>query len=48
MKAFILKRYGKKNDLLLADMRTPIPRDDEVLVQVHAVGVNLDAKIRSG
>ena len=49
MKAFILDRYGKKSALRLADMPTPELRDDEVLVQVHAAGVNLvDSKIRDG
>jgi alcohol dehydrogenase len=49
MKAFILERYGKKAGLRLSDMPAPELRDDEVLVQVHAAGVNvLDAKIKSG
>ncbi|SFC53575.1 alcohol dehydrogenase [Polaromonas sp. OV174] len=49
MKAFILERYGKKRALRLADMLEPELRDDEVLVQVHAAGVNqLDARIRDG
>ena len=49
MKAFIVDRYGKKSALRLADMPTPELRDDEVLVQVHAAGVNLlDSKIRDG
>jgi NADPH:quinone reductase-like Zn-dependent oxidoreductase len=49
MKAFVLERYGKKQALQAADLPTPEPRDDEVLVQVHAAGVNvLDAKIRDG
>lgn len=49
MKAFTLDRYGKKRALRLADVPTPELRDDEVLVQVHAAGVNLlDAKIRNG
>ncbi|HKX44106.1 MAG TPA: NADP-dependent oxidoreductase [Burkholderiaceae bacterium] len=49
MKAFALGRYGKKRALELADMPTPELRDDEVLVQVHAAGVNLlDSKIRDG
>jgi alcohol dehydrogenase len=49
MKAFVLEGYGKKRALRLADMPTPELRDDEVLVQVHAAGVNLiDAKIRNG
>lgn len=49
MKAFILDRYGKKSRLRLGEMPEPELRDDEVLVQVHAAGVNLlDAKIKSG
>ncbi len=49
MKAFVLERYGKKSVLQLTDRPMPELRDDEVLVQVHAAGVNLvDAKVRNG
>jgi len=49
MKAFIVERYGKKRVLRSAEMPHPDLRDDEVLVQVHAAGVNqLDSKIRDG
>jgi alcohol dehydrogenase len=49
MKAFVLDRHGKKRALKLADLPTPEPREDEVLVEVHAAGVNLiDSKIRDG
>lgn len=49
MKAFVLDRYGKQRALQLTDVPVPELRDDEVLVEVHAAGVNLlDAKIRSG
>lgn len=49
MKAFVLHRYGKKGALELAEVPIPELRDDEVLVQVHAAGVNLlDSKIRDG
>lgn len=49
MKAFVLDRYGKQGALRLADVPQPELRDDEVLVQVHAAGVNLlDSKIRDG
>ena len=49
MKAFVLDRYGKQRALQAADLPTPVLRDDEVLVRVHAAGVNqLDAKIRDG
>jgi NADPH:quinone reductase-like Zn-dependent oxidoreductase len=49
MKAFVLERYGKKRALRSAEMPTPELRDDEVLVEVHAAGVNqLDTKLRDG
>lgn len=49
MKAFLLERYGKKRPLRAAEVPLPEIRDDEVLVEVHAAGVNLiDAKIRDG
>jgi len=49
MKAFVLDRYGKNAALRPADVPMPELRDDEVLVEVHAAGLNvLDAKIRDG
>jgi NADPH:quinone reductase-like Zn-dependent oxidoreductase len=49
MKAFIVDRYGKKETLRAAEVPEPDLRDDEVLIQVHAAGVNLiDAKVRNG
>jgi len=49
MKAFVVDRYGKQRALRLADMPLPELRDEEVLVEVHAAGVNLlDSKIRDG
>jgi NADPH:quinone reductase-like Zn-dependent oxidoreductase len=49
MKAFILERYGRKVPLRLAEIADPDVREDDVLVQVHAAGVNgLDSKIRGG
>ncbi|MBT9501101.1 MAG: NADP-dependent oxidoreductase [Burkholderiaceae bacterium] len=49
MKAFVADRYAKKRALRLADMPVPDLRDDEVLVEVHAAGVNqLDFKLRDG
>jgi len=49
MKAFVLERYGKQRELKRAEMPLPTLRDDEVLVEVHAAGVNLlDAKLREG
>lgn len=49
MKAFLLEKYQKKAALRLADVSEPALGADEVLVQIHAAGVNLlDAKIRDG
>ena len=49
MKAFVLDRHGKQRALQCADMPDPVLRDDEVLVEVHAAGVNpLDARLRDG
>ena len=49
MKAFVVDRYRKRAALRLADMPIPELHKDEVLVEVHAAGVNLiDAKIRGG
>jgi len=49
MKAFVLDRYAKNGALRSADVPMPELRDDEVLVEVHAAGLNvLDAKIRDG
>ena len=49
MKAFVLERYGRKGGGRFGDMPEPELRDDDVLVRVHAAGVNpLNSKIRSG
>lgn len=49
MKAFIVDRYGKGKPLRVGDVPEPELRADEVLIQVHAAGVNLiDAKVRNG
>jgi NADPH:quinone reductase-like Zn-dependent oxidoreductase len=49
MRAFLIKKYDKKAKLLLEDVGTPAIKDHEVLVEVHASGLNLlDSKIRSG
>jgi NADPH:quinone reductase-like Zn-dependent oxidoreductase len=49
MKAFIVDRYGRKEPLRAGDVPEPELRADEVLIQVHAAGVNLiDAKVRNG
>lgn len=49
MKAFFIDRYGKKNGARIGERPDPELRDGDVLVQVHAAGVNpLDSKIRDG
>lgn len=49
MKAYIIKRYGKKEKLHLTEMAEPVAKENDVLVQIHATGVNLlDSKIRDG
>ncbi|PPC75386.1 NADPH:quinone oxidoreductase [Pokkaliibacter plantistimulans] len=49
MKAFVIDRYGKNQQGRIGDMPEPTLRDDDVLIDVHAAGVNLlDAKIRNG
>jgi len=49
MKSFTVKRYGKKEKLHLTETAEPVVKDNDVLVQVYATGVNLlDAKIRNG
>ncbi|MGH6889037.1 MAG: NADP-dependent oxidoreductase [Rhizomicrobium sp.] len=49
MKAFVVDRYGSNDRLRLAEMPQPAPEEHDVLVEIHAAGVNpLDAKIRNG
>lgn len=49
MKAFVVDKYQKKGALRLADMPQPELGDNDVLVEVHAAGVNLlDSKVRDG
>jgi NADPH:quinone reductase-like Zn-dependent oxidoreductase len=49
MKAFVIDRYKSKDGGRLGDMPEPQIRDDDVLVEVHAAGLNaLDSKLRDG
>ncbi|MFJ8966451.1 NADP-dependent oxidoreductase [Lentzea sp. NPDC102401] len=50
MRAFIVDRYGKSDNALRAgDVPEPEVGEHDVLVQIHAAGVNaLDVKIRDG
>ena len=49
MRAFFLDRYAKKATLRLSEAAEPRVGDRDVLVEVHAAGLNLlDSKIRDG
>lgn len=49
MKAFIVDRYGGPDRVRAGEMPDPEVGEDDVLVQIHAAGVNpLDFKIRNG
>jgi NADPH:quinone reductase-like Zn-dependent oxidoreductase len=49
VKAFVVDKYKKQGALRLADVPAPQLRDDDVMVRVHATGVNLlDSKVRDG
>jgi NADPH:quinone reductase-like Zn-dependent oxidoreductase len=49
MKALTFKRYGKSPDIGFADVPRPALKADELLVQVHAVGLNpIDNMIPTG
>ena len=49
MKSFLIDRYAKGGPLRLAESPEPALRDNDVMVEIHAAGVNLlDSKIRDG
>lgn len=49
MKALTFKRYGKSPDIEFADVIVPTLQPDEMLVEVHAVGLNpIDNMITTG
>jgi NADPH:quinone reductase-like Zn-dependent oxidoreductase len=49
MKAFVLDRYGSSDNVRAREVPDPEVGENDVLVQVHAAGVNLiDSKIRDG
>jgi NADPH:quinone reductase-like Zn-dependent oxidoreductase len=49
MKAFIVDRYGSGDRVRATDVPDPEVRENDVLIRIHAAGVNpLDSKIRDG
>ena len=43
MKAIVQDVYGSADVLVLRDVDTPVPGDDDVLIQVRAAGVEQGA-----
>ena len=49
MRALVFERYGGLDQVTFADIPQPVPKPNEILVQVHAAGLNpVEYKIRSG
>ncbi len=49
MKAVVFDRYGPPDVLRIDDVAKPVPKDDEVLIKVHATTVNrTDCGVRAG
>ena len=49
MKSFMIDRYKKSGALRLGESPLPAMKDNDVMVEIHAAGVNpLDSKIRDG
>jgi len=40
MKAIVYTKYGSPDVLQLKEVAKPIPKDDEVLIKVHAASIN--------
>ena len=40
MKAIVYRKYGSPDVLSLEEVDKPIPRDDEVLIKIHATSIN--------
>ncbi|MNJ90817.1 Zinc-type alcohol dehydrogenase-like protein [compost metagenome] len=49
MKAFVMNKYSKSEGLQLTDMPVPEVKENDVLIEIHASGLNLlDSKIKTG
>src|SRR5438093_10176730 len=49
MRALVFKRYGGPDQVAFAEIPRPVPKPDEMLVQIHAAGLNpIDNMILKG
>ena len=49
MKALVFNQYGGADNIAFAETSRPVPKPDEILVQVHAAGLNpIDCAIPKG
>jgi hypothetical protein len=49
MKAIIIDHYGSKEELKERQMPKPVPKEGEVLIEMHATSINpIDWKLREG
>lgn len=49
MKAYVLNKYGKNEKLKLTEKSVPTVKENDILVEVYAAGLNqLDSKLKSG
>lgn len=49
MKAIVIEKYGGKEELKKKEMPTPVPKEGEVQIEMHAASINpIDWKLREG
>lgn len=49
MKAIVINRYGGKDELEEIEFPRPLPKEDQVLIELHATSINpIDWKLREG